>query len=182
MSRNRFLLLAIIAMAMVTAAAIPTLADEKPMYRLETSIKAIGSQLKNASAKLKNDVVGFTGDRSPQTKTLPGGEMSLLVKECCARNVQGITSNIQGMKLALKEMEIRFRKEENAEALQAVGVVSSTVKSLDEAVASFSRAGSKRGAERSLKGARQSLVNVNKARDDLVEYCGNSSPEEKRQE
>jgi hypothetical protein len=134
-ARNAGRRVAVLLCALAIASPGMTEEDPKAPEPLETPLMGIQKAMINASAKLKNDIIGMRSEY-PNAPATPAGE-------CCAKNLMRIEQRIGTAYRILEAFDRCYAAEDNQDMLIAVRLAKSDLAAFARTVPQFAQAPTK---------------------------------------
>jgi hypothetical protein len=179
MNNNRSLLIPLAVLVAVLGGLVPTIgAEPTPYDRMDRSLEAVRIQLKNASAKLNQDVKeqlvfkGPTTEDEDQRIRLTEQDIPFPVMDCCQTNIDTIRAESGKLRGNVDELNAALTLENNADGLQAVRNFSKGLDAFDSAVQTFASSNSKPYAQEAYKSVRLVFGEVVKLRTEIDRATG----------
>ena len=188
--RTLFTLAVLALFSAAGAAAEEAPIPQRPQDVMEQAIGSMAAQIKNASMRFENNMVGMSRDARTSPTGSEEGDLSAggrigeggkpesapgsgKAAACCSRNVQQMIVELRTFEAVLAEYARRL--DGNAEAMAKIMTMRRLRKEIEGGVTVFNATESRDIARSGLGVAAASLADLDKVHDGLLECCVNGS-------
>lgn len=146
----------------------PAAAEEEGsllLVPLNSKLDALRDQIKNASLRFKNKVIGVESDTTgPDQPAAPQTPAAI----CCSHNLVNISVQIDELKGILDELNAHYGAVSRRPALAAVQTLRGDLAQVSGALAAFKNAGTRPLAQRAMDSLTQAFIRLRDSADTLA--------------